>query len=278
MKVKKFSPASTHLSLSGTFLVIISVLLLMGITVVASLSTQVFQGHAALQTFSSLAITGNIYIDGNRDGKQDNNEKNYTSLPRPSVKAILFNQECAPTPSVSEVPTVEVTEAPTPPMGCYYVKRCLGIMCPPNNKSCSNICRNTLVCPPHGVPTIPQGGGFGVILHGEQMGTTSNGLGAGNSIANGQSNDEQKTEQDMDVCHRYPLKVVDCPVTNDGTYSCIVTDVTFLSAMIRLDVPFGYKATSPNPVTVRAAAATVNFGIDFGGPIMPVVPGTVRSF
>lgn len=262
-------------------------LLILLVGVVAALvmvfNKQIFVQHASVVTLKSFAVKGNIYVDANADGKKGSTEVNYTGEPKPLVRLAVFTEVCRPTPTpkptvtgVQESPTPTVTSIPTPtptlaPNCRYFCPRvaCLRL---PNGEVTCPACTPTCVTPQ---PTKSIGGLKGT--NGKNEGNESGKVNVGQVVSSQVSNNDDI--KDVDACHTKPVKVVPCTVNDDGTYTCILNDVTFSRATLILNPPSGYAVTSHNnPFTMKAddyaknPTATVDFGIANENTITPT-PG-----
>lgn len=239
----------------------------LGLLVRSVLQSTVFQQHAALEQFNAISVTGVVYVDTNRNGKKDAGEPNYTGGPTAHVKLALFQNSCGPTPTPSTGP-IPPQGSPTPGAGCYYRQFCpMGLLCGTGSKPWCPPCQTKLVCPPSSstTPIPPQGSGVGT---GSQSGGSVTivpqqvkGVAIAQNTQPTTTSNDASTTQKEDLCNRLPLKVVTCPVAPDGTYTCTVTNTQFSEAWIRLYEPARFIITSPNPVAIKAPAATVDFGI-----------------
>ncbi|MDE2026773.1 MAG: hypothetical protein KGJ07_09880, partial [Patescibacteria group bacterium] len=225
-----------------------------------------------------LAVKGSIYVDKNRNGKRDAGEANYTGMPLPRVKLVLFTNSCGgPTPSVTPSltpipPTGVVTPTPT----CFTRKFCpMGILCRGGDKPWCPPCKEEQICVtgvPSGVPAGQPGqpieiSGKPIQITGEPRLSVTPVIREGEDAT---SDDEKRTAQQEDVCKRLPIKIINCPVTPDGTYACTVENQLYTDAWVRFYEPARYVTTSPNPVSVKGPAATVDFGIaSFFPPLGP---------
>lgn len=249
---KNFSLPHPYWTTFVAFLLIIGLIFLIR----SVLSPTVMDEHAAVDEFHAIAVNGSVYIDSNRNGTKDANEQNYTGKPVPQVKLALFNAICAG-PSITPMPPTG-TITPTPPSGCFYRRICsMGILCRFGNHPWCPPCKTQLICPR---PTLMPAQGGTTAQSGTPLVVTSHGLATG-QIADSQEQQDKETTQREDVCKRIPVRVINCPVNNDGTYTCAASDVTFTDAWIKIYGPTRFLVTSKNPVPVKAATATVNFGV-----------------
>lgn len=141
---------------------------------------------------------------------------------------------------------------PTPHSGCSYSRGfCPMINCPAG-KACPT-CAPVLICSTPVSPGRPEAVGVGSVGL-VRAGTVSKGL------SEKEINDMQDA-QNSDVCRRAPVKVINCPVGEDGNYACVVQGVQFTVGWIRVIPPSFYRTTSQNPVEVKGNTANVDFGI-----------------
>lgn len=235
---------------------------------------QIFQQHANVVTLKAFAVKGSVYLDTNTNGQKEAIEKNYTGEPKPLVRLALFTEVCRPTPTpkVSGTPTPTVaripTSTPTLAPGCQYIcpkVACIrlsdgSVKCP----SCTTVCASATPTPQVSRPVA--NGGKGV----QGAEDTTVGKVVSSTVSN---SDDVK---DMDACRERPERVVPCTVNEDGTYSCIVNDVTFSRASLILNAPAGYAVTTHNnPFNMKAEdyaknpTAVVDFGIAKEGTLTP---------
>ncbi|HEX7042617.1 MAG TPA: hypothetical protein VF189_05200 [Patescibacteria group bacterium] len=258
---------------------ILILILGLGFAIVMVFNKQIFQQNASVVTLKAFAVKGSVYLDSNVNGTKNTGEVNYTGTPKPLVRLALFTEVCRPsiTPKLTgnptPAPTITYSPTPTPSLApnCHYL--CPRVACITNGEghitcpSCTPICNPTPT--PHQSSPTP-------------VPTTTNGKNVqaaedstvGKVVSSQVSNSDDIKQ--LDACQTRPLKVVDCSVNDDGTYSCVVNDITISRATLIINPPSGYIVTSKNnPFVMNAQnyannpTATVDFGIAKESSITP---------